>query len=83
MYLLITKKKVGEKVYQSAKIVESYKLDGKSRQRIIRSLGPVNSNKDLLEFQKILESMKKGESFIYTLFIAYSQRMKPHHIRSA
>src|SRR3989344_5291509 len=64
MYLLITKKKQGEKVYQSAKIVESYKLNGKSRQRIIISLGPVNSEEDLLKYKKILESMKKGNLFV-------------------
>lgn len=64
MYLLITQKKVKNKVYKSAKIVESYKLNGKSRQRVIKTLGPVKSNLDEIRYKKMLEDLRKGEELL-------------------
>ena len=66
MYLLITSSKgKSDKIYRSAKIVESYKTsEGKSRQRIIQSLGPVKTEEDENRFQEIVKNMKKGKEFI-------------------
>jgi len=66
MYLLITSSKgKSGKIYRSAKIAESYKTsDGKSRQKIILSLGPVKTEKDEIKFREIVKNMKKGKEFI-------------------
>jgi len=66
MYLLITSKKgKNGKVYRSAKIAEAYKTsEGKSRQRIILTLGPVKTDEDEIKFRKIAKAMKKGKEFI-------------------
>ncbi len=64
MFLKITKKKVANKIYQSAKIAESYIENGKKRQRIIRNLGPIKSDKNLLEYQKIVDNFNKKRIFV-------------------
>ena len=65
MYLKITRRKYKGKIIEHAKIVESYKDNQVSRQRIILSLGTIKNNEDRIHYQGILDSMKKGnENFI-------------------
>jgi transposase len=62
---MITKKKVGEKIYKSAKVVEGYrKPNNKVGHRIIKNLGPVKSEADEKRFRKLVEDMKSGVQLI-------------------
>ena len=61
MYLKITKRKYKDKVIEHAKIVESYRDNQISRQKIILNLGTIKTNEDRTRYQKILDSMKKGK----------------------
>ena len=65
MYLLITTSKYKGKIYKSAKVAESYKTsDGKSRQKIVQSLGPVKNGEDEKRFRKIVAEMNLGKKFV-------------------
>ena len=65
MYLMICKKTVNGKLYRSAKIAETYrKPNNKYGHKIIKNLGPVKSDEDLIKFKKITEQLKKGNTFV-------------------
>lgn len=65
MFLKITTTKGNKKIYRSAKIVESYiSVDKKRKHKVLRNLGPIKTDEDLIKFQKILESYKKKEILV-------------------
>lgn len=65
MFLKITKVKRKNKTYRSAKIVETYRnKENQNRHKVLRNLGPIKSENDLIKFQKILESYKKEELLV-------------------
>ncbi len=65
MFLKITKTKYKNKTYKSAKIVESYTTkDGKKRHKVIKNLGSIKSNEDLIKYQESLSRINKGEILV-------------------
>lgn len=64
MHLTITKKNYKGKVLKHAKIVQSYRDCGTSKQKTILNLGSVNSDEDLNRYREILDSMKEGNEFV-------------------
>ncbi|MBW6461698.1 MAG: hypothetical protein K0B07_01490, partial [DPANN group archaeon] len=64
MYLTITTKTVKGKKYRSAKIVESYWADNTCKHKVLKTLGPVNSDSDEIKFRKLFEEYKNGNDFV-------------------
>lgn len=66
MHLMITEHKRKEGILKYAKIAESYRDEGSKspKKRVILNLGPIKSEKDLQKYQRVLDSMKPGDSFI-------------------
>lgn len=58
MFIQITQTKCEGVIRKYAKIVESYRIDGKCRHRLILNLGPVRSKDDLTKYNGILREMK-------------------------
>lgn len=64
MYLKITKTQYKGSEATYAKIVESYRDGGTSRQRIVLNLGRINNKSDLRKYEQILKSLKQDKEFI-------------------
>lgn len=64
MFLKITKKKYNNKIHKQASIVETLRIDGKIKQRLVRNLGPIRSKEDGEKAQHFLKQMKQGEELI-------------------
>ena len=64
MHLMITKTRYNGKEKRHAKIVQSYRANNTSRQKVIMNLGPINSDEDEQRFREILESMRSGNAFV-------------------
>ena len=65
MHLMITKRKYKNKIIEHAKIVESYRENGKTpRKRTIFNLGTIKNEEDREKFKQILNSIKEGDEFI-------------------
>jgi len=65
MHLKITKIWRNGKLFEYAKIVQSYREDHTVKHRILKNLGRIRSPEDLERFERILESMR-GEEKILT-----------------
>ncbi len=64
---MITKRKYKERTIEHAKIVESYREEGKTpRKRTVFNLGTIKNEEDRIKFKRILESIKEGNEFINT-----------------
>jgi len=61
---MITKTRYKGKEKRHAKIVQSYRVNNTSRQKVILNLGPINSDEDEQRFREILESMRSGNDFV-------------------
>ena len=64
MHLMITKLKRKGRVFEYAKIVQSYRVGKSVRHTVIRNLGPIRFPEDRKRFEEILEAMKKGERVV-------------------
>lgn len=64
MHLKITKVKRKGKVLEYAKVVHTYRENGKIRQRVLKNLGRIRSPEDLRRFEEILESMRREEKVL-------------------
>lgn len=62
MFIQITRTKYKGIIRKYAKIVESYRINGKCRHRLVLNLGPVRLKEDLTEYNKILQKMKSNDS---------------------
>jgi len=66
MYLMVTKLKRKGRVFEYAKIVQSYRVGKSIRHRVLRNLGPIRSPEDRKRFEEILEAMKREEKVVTT-----------------
>lgn len=64
VHLKITKVKRKDRVYEYAKIVHTYRENGKIKQKILKNLGRIRSPEDLRRFKEILESMRREEKIL-------------------
>ena len=65
MHLMITKRKYKGRIIEHAKIVESYRENGKTpRKRTIFNLGTIKNEEDRVKFKQILNSIKEGNEFV-------------------
>lgn len=64
MYLMVTRLKRKGRVFEYAKIVQSYRVGKFVRHRVLRNLGPIRSPEDRKRFEEILEAMRQGERVV-------------------
>jgi len=64
MHLKITKYVYKGKVYKHAKIVQSYKENGKVKHRTIKNIGRIKTKEDEIRARKLLEQMRIGEKLV-------------------
>jgi len=64
MHLKITVSRHKDKLYKHAKIVETYRKDGKIKQRVIKNIGGIKTKEDEIRARKLLEQMKAGEKLV-------------------
>jgi transposase len=64
MHLKITSSKQGGKIYKYASIVQGYRNGKYVSQKLVKSLGPINSPLDEEKYRRIIEGIKSGEEVI-------------------
>ena len=64
MHLKITIRRYKDKIYRHAKIVETYRKDGKIKQKIIKNIGRIETKEDEIRARKLLEQMRAGEKLV-------------------
>ena len=64
MFLKITTKKYGSKIYRHASLVETLRIKGKVVQKHIKNLGVLNTDEDENKAKQIIESVRQGKKLV-------------------
>ena len=64
MHLKITKTRYKGKISRYGKIIETYRENGKIKQKIIRNIGNIKTNEDEKRAEGLLNSLQSGEKLI-------------------
>jgi len=64
MHLKITTSRQGGKIYRYASIVQGYRNGKYVSQKLVKSLGPINSESDEEKYRNIIKGIKSGEEVV-------------------
>jgi transposase len=64
MFLKITTKKYGSKIYRHASLVETLRIKGKVVQKYIKNIGVLNTDEDEKKAKQLIEIVKQGKKLV-------------------
>src|SRR3989338_4711763 len=64
MFLKITTKKYGGKIYRHASLAETIRIKGKVVQKHIKNLGVLNTDEDEKKAKQLIESVRQGKKLV-------------------